>query len=133
MNKFKENDIVITDTHYLAVIKKVIKEYIVNPEKEKIEKRIAAYRKAISFEDMKYVSSKLEGVWNETHLMKCRRVLKLLEKDSANVKKQVPIYFYEICLGAEHQTSLVAENTLFKINNEQCFNIERKVYGKENK
>jgi hypothetical protein len=133
MNKFEENDIVITNDYNLAVIRKVIKQYAENTEKEQLEKRILAYRKAISFEDMKYVNSKLSGVWNTTHLNKCRRILKLLERDISKLKDKVPVYFYEICYGADHQIMTVVENTLFEIKNKQCFNIERKTYGKKDK
>lgn len=133
MNQFKENDIAITEEYQLVEIKTVIKTYAVNPEREKLEKKIQAYRKAISFGDMKYVNSKLDGIWTDIHLHKCRRILKLLERDLEITKPQVPVYFYEVYYGAEHQIMTVSETALFKLKNAQCFEIRRKSCGKENK
>ena len=129
MNKFKENDIAIVDGNLLVVIEKVIKENAVNPKKEAIQKRIMAYRKAISFEDMKHVNSKLAGTWNDMHLTKCRRMLKFLEKEETTIKETVPVYFYEVCYGTERQKMIVVEDVLVKLKNDMCFEIRRKTYG----
>jgi hypothetical protein len=133
MNKFKENDVAIVDGNLLVIVEKVIKENAVNPKKEVIQRRITAYIKAISFGDMKHVNSKMAGIWNDMHLNKCRRMLKFLEKEEAAIKNVIPVYFYEVCYGAEHQKMTVAEDVLIKLKNEQCFEIRRKTYGKENK
>lgn len=129
MNKFSVGDTVIEvsqEGFRIGIIENVIENLIDNPKRFKILKKIECIKKAIMFEDFRYINENSKVVWDFQCLNRCRALIKRHENLLKTIEKKIPKYKYLVIYDNHKHTEISEEKSLHILRNVNEFDIKLK-------